>query len=82
MRPFSTFMLLSFSCTSYSCTDTVPCFIRLVAEQLKIHNSVQAEEFEEVTMFFSDIVGFTKLASSCKPLEVSIHPLGGINLML
>ena len=52
-------MLLSFSCTSYSRTDTVPCFIRLVAEQLKIHNSVQAEEFEEVTMFFSDIVGFT-----------------------
>lgn len=48
----------------------VSCFIRLVAEQLKMHNSVQAEEFEEVTMFFSDIVGFTKLASSCKPLEV------------
>ncbi|CAH3159682.1 unnamed protein product [Porites lobata] len=42
----------------------------MVAEQLKIHDSVEAEEFEEVTMFFSDIVGFTKLASCSKPIEI------------
>ena len=54
---------------SHSESDS--CLVRMVAEQLKIHDSVEAEEFEEVTMFFSDIVGFTKLASCSKPIEVS-----------
>ncbi|XP_031553753.1 guanylate cyclase 32E-like [Actinia tenebrosa] len=43
---------------------------RPVAEQLKAGKSVQAECFDQVTVFFSDIVGFTQLASSSTAFEV------------
>jgi len=29
-----------------------------------------AEFFEDVSVYFSDIVGFTKLAADCRPMEV------------
>lgn len=44
---------------------------RSVAEQLKRGEPVTAELFDQVTIFFSDIVGFTNLASESKPLEVT-----------
>ena len=44
---------------------------RSVAEQLKRGEPVTAESFEQVTIFFSDIVGFTSLAADSKPLEVN-----------
>ncbi|XP_061189735.1 atrial natriuretic peptide receptor 2-like [Saccostrea echinata] len=42
----------------------------LVAEQLKRGESVQPECFDDVSIFFSDIVGFTTIANQSQPLQV------------
>ncbi|KAL8620035.1 hypothetical protein ACOMHN_015317 [Nucella lapillus] len=41
-----------------------------VATQLKHNQNVPAQSYDDATIFFSDIVGFTVISASCSPLDV------------
>jgi len=43
---------------------------RSVADQLKSNGEVKAEYYRNVTIYFSDIVGFTKISACSEPLDV------------
>ena len=43
---------------------------RTVAEDLKLGRPIKAEHFDDVTLYFSDIVGFTTICASSTPIEV------------
>ncbi len=42
-----------------------------VSKQLKKGKAVEAEDFSDVSIYFSDIVGFTLLCSECSPMQVT-----------
>ena len=50
---------------------------KCVADELMMRVVVPAENFDSVSIFFSDIVQFTVLASSIKPMEV-VELLNGL----
>lgn len=47
-----------------------------VAQQLRIHKAVAAETYSSITIYFSDIVGFSEMAYHSTPMQVRGYRCG------
>ncbi len=44
-----------------------------IVEDLKKHRVIEPTHYDSVTVFFSDIVGFTSLSSNSTPMDVTFN---------
>ena len=46
------------------------CFCRVVADKLKVGETVHPELYAAATVYFSDVIGFTALSSMSTPIQI------------
>lgn len=72
-NPISDYILFDHLCRNLA--RTIRSDSREVADKLKMGQSVEPESYDSVTVFFSDVVGFTTLASKGSPMQVTVDVL-------
>lgn len=68
--PFISFSISNKIYAYFRCHKVYFASYRSVASQLIMGQPVMAETYDQVTIYFSDIIGFTQLSAESTPLEV------------